>query len=87
MQTNLKQDLGCRMEDNFVSLQNETHKITLMHLCTRMMMVMESRKDKLSERQTQQRDLHLDQEDRHALIHNKWLSDKHFYICCTDTTD
>ena len=24
-------------------------------------------------------DLHLDQEDRRALIHNKWLSDKHIY--------
>ena len=44
--------------------------------------------DKLSERQAQHHlvfsygvlaDLHLDQEDKHAILHDRWLSDKHIY--------
>ena len=77
-----KSTTGFEMEDHFVSIQNEDHDHTntSVHI-----------EDNADGKQKGQKanhkadifmwcpDSHLDQEDRHVLIHNKWLSDKHIY--------
>ena len=76
---------GFEMKDNFVSIQNEDqdHANTSVHKDDNSD---GKQKGQVKQKANQKADilmwcpvLHLDQEDRHALIHNEWLLDKHIY--------